>query len=82
MRHIGVAETGPHGADGRYDRYRIYAATDTTLTVEYAGYRIGTTTWGVPLGGPGWSPPVLFTFKRDGFVNVDVFAERSETAQP
>jgi hypothetical protein len=68
-QHIGTAEAPAR--DGRHDRYNVYAVhSDQTLTVEYAGYREGSVYTGLPLGGPGWSPPVSFRTGLDGFESV------------
>ena len=73
VKPIGSAEGHPRASDGRCDRYAIYERNGDVLTVEYIGYRIGDVTWGLPLGGPGWSPPVRFTSDAATFATVKMF---------
>ncbi len=70
---IGLAESAPRASDNRQDRYHIFTVEGNTFTVEYCGYRIGDVTWGTPLGGRGWTPPVRFTVDGSTFATVRMF---------
>lgn len=74
-KRIGRAEGAPRGTDNRIDMYSVFAVKDggKVLTVEYAGYRIGDVTWGLPLGGPGWTPPTRFEWDAARFATVEIF---------
>ncbi len=73
VKPIGLAEAAPRSSDNRIDRYHIFERTGDVLTVEYIGYRIGDVTWGLPLGGPAWSPPIRYTSDATNFATVKMF---------
>lgn len=75
VKPIGLAVSHPRtaGDDPRQDRYHIFAVEGDMLQVEYIGYSIEGVVYGLPLGGPRWSPPVRFASSRHGFRSVTMF---------
>ncbi len=70
---IGLAESAPRASDNRQALNPTFTVEGNTFTVEYCGYRIGDVTWGTPLGGRGWTPPVRFTVDGSTFATVRMF---------
>lgn len=58
---VGTALSEPSGTKNRQREYGIYEMKDFalgTLYVKYDGYREGSHMYGLPAGGPDWSPPI------------------------